>query len=192
VAETDLILASTSAYRAALLARLRQRFSTAAPRVDEAPRPGESAERLCLRLARAKAEAVAVSHPLARVIGSDQVAECDDQLLGKPGTPARALTQLRLLSGRCARFHTGVALIHNGECLHGVHTTTVWMRALSDAELRRYIEAEPALDCAGSFKCEGYGISLFERIESDDPTGLEGLPLILTARLLRKSGLALP
>lgn len=187
-----LVLASTSRYRAALLTRLGLAFLQDAPDIDETPRPGESADALAQRLAAAKAAVVAERHPGAIVLASDQSAACAGVLLGKPGSEARALEQLRLLSGRHADFYTAVAVRRGGELHAGLDHTRISMRTLDDAALRRYIAAEPALDCAGSFKCEGLGITLFERIDSQDPTGLEGLPLILTARLLARVGIALP
>lgn len=187
-----LLLASTSRYRADLLGRLRLPFSSAAPGVAEAALPGESSESLVRRLALAKAEAVAARNPGAWVIGSDQTAECGGLLLGKPGTPARAADQLLRLSGQRVRFLTAVALVRDGRRLEALDLTTVQFRELDVATVQRYLAAEDVLDCAGSFKCEGLGISLFEGIESRDPTGLIGLPLIATAALLREAGYRLP
>lgn len=188
-----LVLASTSRYRAELLARLRLPFDSARPEVDETPRPGEPPASLALRLAAAKARAIAALHADAVVIGSDQVASCDGRALGKPGTREAAIAQLQAMSGREAVFLTAVAVAAPGGGLDtALDTTTVRFRPLSDDEIARYVDAERPLDCAGSFKCEGLGIALFEAIESRDPTALVGLPLIATARLLRGAGFALP
>ena len=191
-----LILASTSHYRRELLARLGLAFDTARPEVDETPLPGESAPALATRLAQAKAQAVADDHPRALIIGSDQVAELEGRTLGKPGTPSAAQHQLAACSGRRVRFHTAVCLTDTGtspaRVQHALDTTEVAFRSLDAATIVRYVAAEDVLACAGSFKAEGLGISLFERIRSDDPTALIGLPLIALARLLRAAGIALP
>lgn len=188
-----LVLASTSRYRAELLSRLRLPFETARPDVDEAPAAGESPASLALRLATAKAAAVAATRPEALVIGSDQVASCDGRILGKPGTRAHAIAQLQAMSGREVVFLTAVAVASAGAPgEQALDTTTVRFRQLPDDEIARYVDAESPLDCAGSFKCEGLGIALFESIESRDPTALVGLPLIATARLLRARGVVIP
>lgn len=193
----QLVLASTSPYRRALLARLGLAFIQASPEVDEAPRPQEAPGALASRLARAKAEAVAHTHPDACVIGSDQVAELDGQPLGKPGGREGAVRQLTAMSGRAVRFHTAVCVVGPdaaGDRVASLLTdvTTVRFRQLVEAEIARYVDAERPFDAAGSFKVEGLGISLFEAIESEDPSALIGLPLIGTARLLRGVGFALP
>ncbi len=187
-----LILASTSMYRRALLERLQLPFDTARPDVDEQPQPGESPHALAVRLAAEKAAAVATHAPEAWVIGSDQVADLDGQALGKPGTLAQAHAQLSAMSGHSVRFHTAVSLIGPQQHLQALDLTEVRLRSLAPAEIERYLAAEPALDCAGSFKCEGLGITLFDAIHSSDPTGLVGLPLIALAGLLRQAGFALP
>ena len=188
-----LILASTSSYRRALLERLGLPFATARPEVDETPRPGEAPAALAVRLARAKAEAVAAGTGDAWTIGSDQVAELDGRPLGKPGTAANAIAQLRAMSGREVRFHTALCLAGpDGRCLEHLDLTVVRFRTLDEDEIARYVERERPLDCAGSFKCEGLGIALFEAIDNRDPTALIGLPLIATARLLREAGFAAP
>ncbi|TWT20088.1 septum formation inhibitor Maf [Luteimonas marina] len=188
-----LILASTSRYRAELLARLRLPFDTARPEVAETPLPGEPPASLALRLAAAKAAAVAAEHPEAVVIGSDQVASCDGRVLGKPGAREAAIAQLQAMSGSDVVFLTAVAVAGPGAAIeHALDTTTVRFRPLADDTIARYVDAETPLDCAGSFKCEGLGIALFEAIDSRDPTALVGLPLIATARLLRARGFALP
>jgi len=185
----SLVLASTSPYRRALLERLRLPFVTASPRVDELPRPSESPRALALRLAVAKADAGAKLHPEAWIIGADQVAECDDDVLGKPGTAERARIQLAMCSGRVVTFHTAVRLTHHaGDGLTHVDQTRVKFRVLTSSEIDRYVELDQPLDCAGSFRSEGLGITLFERIETDDPTALIGLPLLWLAGSLRKVG----
>jgi len=188
-----LILASTSIYRRELLERLRLPFETARPEVDENPRPGESPIALAERLAIAKAGAIAEREPAAFVIGSDQVAELDGRSLGKPGTRDGALAQLGAMSGRAVHFRTAVCVRHGEHAPRlAIDTTTVRFRSLSFAEIERYVDAEQPLDCAGSFKSEGLGITLFDAIETIDPTALIGLPLIATARLLREAGFVLP
>lgn len=192
----DLILASTSRYRHQLLARLGLPFQAASPDVDETPRHGETPRALALRLAEAKALAVASRFPGALVIGSDQAAELDGRALGKPGTLAAAETQLAASSGRCVQFHTALCL---ADARGGATTVTtaadvtrVVFRPLENAEIRRYLDIERPFDSAGSFKCEGLGITLFERIENEDPTALIGLPLIALSRMLRAAGVLLP
>ena len=187
-----LILASTSRYRRELLERLRLPFRVARPEVDETPQAGESPLALAERLALAKAQAVAVQFPDAWVIGSDQVAALGAQALGKPGTRDRATAQLGAMSGREVQFHSTIALIRGDTVLQAMDTTRVFFRNLQAEEIGRYVDAEQPLDCAGSFKCEGLGISLFEAIESRDPTALVGLPLIALSRLLREAGFILP
>jgi septum formation protein len=188
-----LLLASTSIYRRELLARLGLPFDTARPETDETPLPGEAPAALAARLAVAKAAAVAALHPQAWVIGSDQVAEFDGRPIGKPGDRAGALAQLAAMSGREVRFLTGLCVLRHGQApLTALDTTVVRFRELSAEEIARYVDAEQPYDCAGSFKSEGLGISLFKAIESRDPTALIGLPLIATARLLREAGYRLP
>jgi septum formation protein len=188
-----LILASTSAYRRELLARLRLPFDVARPEVDEAPLPGESPTCLAERLAVSKARVIAEREVGAFVIGSDQVAELAERPLGKPGSRDGAIAQLGAMSGREVRFRTAVCVQRHGDAPRiAMDTTTVRFRTLSLAEIERYVDAEQALDCAGSFKSEGLGIALFEAIDSSDPTALVGLPLIATARLLREAGFVLP
>lgn len=190
---TRLVLASTSPYRRDLLARLRLPFSVARPEVDETPRPGESPAGLAARLAAAKAAAVAMTAGDAWVLGSDQVADLDGRPLGKAGSRAGAITQLRGMSGREVAFHTAVCVARTGCADLAVSDRTlVRFRPLAGAEIERYVDAELPFDCAGSFKCEGLGIALFESITSEDPTALVGLPLIATARLLRRAGFAVP
>jgi len=194
-----LILASTSIYRRELLARLRLPFSCSAPGVDEARRAGERPLALATRLARAKASAVALQHPDAWVIGSDQVAvrvdaSLGETLLGKPGNEAHCLEQLRGNSGQTLSFLTAVAVVrHNGHAAHEfVDDTQVTFRTLDEATIARYISLETPFDCAGGFKSEGLGITLCESIISVDPSALIGLPLIRLSSVLRGVGFALP
>ncbi|MBO9677693.1 MAG: septum formation inhibitor Maf [Acidovorax sp.] len=189
-----LVLGSTSRYRRELLQRLRQPFEVAAPDVDETPAPGEAPRALALRLALAKARAVAAQHPDAVVIGSDQVADLAGEPLGKPGTHERATAQLRRMRGRTVVFQTAVAVVCQATGFEQVDLAPVEVRFrdLSDAEIERYLRAEQPYDCAGSAKSEGLGIALLDAIVSDDPTALVGLPLIRTARMLRAAGLTLP
>jgi septum formation protein len=188
-----LILASTSTYRQSLLARLALPFETVAPSVDESPLAGESPADLAARLARAKAGCVSVAHPGVTVIGSDQVAELQGEPLGKPGTVSRAVEQLRRCSASTVRFLTAVTLVGpDGSLWHHTDTTLVHFRALEESEIQRYVQRESPLDCAGSFKAEGLGISLFQSIDSRDPTGLTGLPLIWVAQRLRALGFSVP
>lgn len=190
-----LVLASTSRYRRELLQRLRLPFDTARPDVDETALLGEAPRALAQRLALTKAQAVAqaLGGEDAWVLGSDQVADLGGQALGKPGGRDAALAQLRAMAGRSVRFHTALCLAHpDGRSLHDVDLTEVRLRALEDAEIARYVDAEEPYDCAGSFKSEGLGIVLFEAIDNHDPTALIGLPLIATARLLRQAGFPLP
>lgn len=187
-----LILASTSPYRRELLERLRLPFEVIRPDVDEAPRPAEAPILLAQRLARAKAGVIGLQQPDAWIIGSDQVAELDGKPLGKPGNRGKALAQLQAMSGRQVRFHTAVCLVRGDLVLEAMDTTTVHFRILQSAETERYVDADNPLDCAGSFKCEGLGITLFDAIESRDPTALVGLPLIALSAMLREAGFALP
>lgn len=186
-----LILGSTSRYRRELLERLRLPFTVVSPEVDETPNPGEAPAALACRLALAKARAVALAHPGAVVIGSDQVADVDGQPMGKPGSHERAVKQLRTLSGRQVVFQTAVAVVRadTGFAEVSLAPVKVRFRALADAEIERYLRLEQPYDCAGSAKCETLGIALLDAIESDDPTALIGLPLIRTTRLLRAAGL---
>ena len=189
---SGLILASTSRYRAELLSRLRLPFSSKAPEVDESPLTGEAPVALAQRLAAAKAMAVARLAPGCWVIGSDQVAELNGQPLGKPGSRELACAQLAAMSGHDVLFHTAICVSDGHQQLQALDLTRVRFRTLESAEIERYIDAELPLDCAGSFKCEGLGISLFEAIENRDPTALIGLPLIALTQLLRQAGYRLP
>jgi len=187
-----LILGSTSVYRRELLARFRLPFETRSPEVDESPRPGETPAALALRLAQAKALAVAAMYENdVVVIGSDQVADLNGQALGKPGHHAAAMAQWQAMRGQTVRFHTAVTVTRprTGFTQTALSTVSVQCRDLSDQDIDTYLQLEQPYDCAGSAKCEGLGITMLDRIESDDPTALVGLPLILTAQLLRAAGL---
>lgn len=194
----SLILASTSIYRRELLARLRLPFSCSAPGVDESRHAGELPLALAARLAKAKAAAVSIQHPDAWVVGSDQVAvrasSLGELILGKPGTEAACIEQLRGCSGCTLSFLTAVAVVrHNGHSVHEfVDTTQVIFRALDDAEIARYVALEKPLDCAGGFKSESLGVTLCESIDSVDPSALIGLPLIRLSAVLRSVGFELP
>lgn len=187
----DIILASTSPYRRRLLERLQIPFECISPPVDEAPLPDEAPHQLASRLALAKAHSVARAHPEALVIGGDQVAALEGQLMGKPGTRESAMAQLRSSSGRGVEFYTAITVI--SQRLHfersHVETTTVHFRQLTDKQIADYLDKEQTYDCAGSFKIEGLGIALFKGISGNDPTALEGLPLIKLTELLGETGL---
>lgn len=185
-----IVLASGSPYRKRLLQRLGLDFVCIPPDVDETPASGETPEALVLRLSEAKARAVARLAPDALVIASDQVGATDGRLLGKPGTSERAEQQLQGISGRAVRFLTGLCVLdaRSGRALSGVETCTVHLRELSDAAIRDYVRREQPLDCAGSFKVEGLGIALFRSLELDDPSVLEGLPLIRLVDFLGEFG----
>ena len=189
-APTRLILGSTSPYRRELLTRLRVPFDVATPDVDETPLPGESPRNLALRLALAKANAVAALYPGAVVIGSDQVADLDGEPLGKPGTHERATQQLQRMRGKLVIFQTAVAVVCPASGFERVDLSAVNVifRELSDPEIESYLRAETPYDCAGSAKSEGLGIALLDSIHSDDPTALVGLPLIRTCRMIRAAG----
>jgi len=190
----QLVLASTSPYRRELLARLRVPFAVCAPETDETPLPDEAPAATAERLSLAKAQAVAGRFPGALIVGSDQVAYCGPQRFGKPGSRDGARRQLAALSGKTAIFHTGLCLLNAAtgrSHLAGV-ATEARFRELSDAEIERYLDKEDALNCAGSARSEGLGISLLEWMRSDDPTALVGLPLIALCAMLRAEGIALP
>lgn len=186
----DVLLASQSPYRRELLGRLLGTFSCLAPDVDESARPGEAPEQLAERLAQLKASAGAANAPGKVVIGSDQVAALGTQILGKPGTVERAVSQLLQCSGQVVYFHTAVCLLgpNSGDQLQHMDTTRVHFRTLTEAEARHYVAADQPLDCAGSFKAERRGVILLESIDSRDPTAIQGLPLIWLAAALRQRG----
>lgn len=189
-----IILASSSRWRRELLDRLGLAYEAVSPDIDEAALPGEFAYSLVRRLALAKAQAVFDRHPDAVVIGSDQVADLDGRIIGKPGSRENAIRQLQSQSGRSVLFHTGVAVLGPGlrEPLQELVTVKTVFRKLQDAEIQRYVDAEDVTGTAGSIKSEGRGITLVKSIQSDDPTALIGLPLIALCRMLAKAGVSLP
>lgn len=187
-----LVLASTSPYRKAILDKLGIPFEVRAPAVEETRRENESPAQLVERLAIAKAHAIAGQRDEGLVIGSDQVAVIDDRVLGKPGSHENAVRQLRQAAGRRVTFLTGLALVNaaSGEVQSEVVPFSVVFRNLTDQQIENYLQKEQPYNCAGSFKSEGLGIALFERLEGDDPNTLMGLPLIRLIRMLEKEGLA--
>ena len=187
------VLGSTSRYRRELLARLHIPFEVVAPDVDETPQAGETPRDLALRLALAKARAVASRHPQAVVIGSDQVADLAGQPLGKPGEHARAVKQLQQMRGQTVVFQTALAVVCLATGFEQVDLAPVRVRFrdLTDEEIENYLQTEKPYDCAGSAKSEGLGIALLDAIDNDDPTALVGLPLIRTAHMLRAAGVKL-
>ncbi len=189
---TNLILASTSPYRRSLLKRLRLPFECQSPGVDETPLTNEDPVDLVHRLALAKATSVSRENQAATVIGSDQVASLDGKILGKPGNHSAATLQLRACSGREVDFYTGLAVVSESSGFQQVHVEpfTVVFRNLSDAMIDNYLHLEQPYDCAGSFKCEGLGITLFSRLRGNDPTALEGLPLISLVSMLDAAGIS--
>lgn len=187
----QLTLASTSPFRRELLERLNLPFTTLSPNVDESHLPNESAKELVLRLAEQKAEAVAGQAPNALIIGSDQVAVLGETILGKPGNHDNAVKQLQALSGKTVNFETGLCL-YNSETRQKqstVITFKVHFRELTKEQINRYLHAEQPYNCAGSFKSEGLGVALFEKLEGEDPTALIGLPLITLCRMLENEGM---
>jgi MAF protein len=188
-----LILASTSPFRRELLERLGLDFSTAAPDIDESAHRGEKPSELVRRLSEEKARAIGASRQ-GLIIGSDQVATTGENILGKPGTHEKAVEQLKYLSGKCVCFYTGLCLLNTETDTADVEVVpyTVYFRRLDDEQIESYLQADKPYNCAGSFKSEGLGITLFERMEGDDPTALIGLPLIKLTTMLRESGITLP
>ena len=191
--QLSLVLASTSPFRKELLQRLGIPFETAAPDVDESPRTGETPTALVRRLSEAKARAIGQSRP-GLIIGSDQVATTGNDILGKPGTHPRAIEQLQYLSGRWVTFHTGLCLLNSvtDEAQLDVISYKVQFRQLDAGQIERYLQADQPYHCAGSFKSEGLGITLFERMDGDDPSALIGLPLIRLTTMLTDAGVVLP
>ena len=185
-----LVLASSSRHRRALLERLGLPFTVVAPEVDETPDPGERPAETAVRLAEAKARAVAPKHPEALIIGSDQIAEFRGEPVGKTRDPAHALELLQAMRGHTVIFHTAVALLNarTGECRNALVDVVSSFRHIDDAALEAYLDREKPFDCAGAVKSEGLGIALFTRIASDDPTALIGLPLIRLIDLLAAEG----
>ncbi len=192
--EPNLILASTSVYRRELLSRLRLPFQCVAPQVDETPKPEESALDLALRLAKTKAQAVAKKYPDAVVLGADQVADINGQILGKPLNYSSTVKQLRQLRGSGVWFHTAIAVTQQSTNfmqtdIASVRTTFLSeQQGMDDAAIEFYVQAEQPYNCTGGIKSEGLGIAFMAQIENDDPTGLIGLPLIRTCALLRAAG----
>jgi len=188
-----IVLASTSPYRRALLERLRLPFAVETPDTVETALPGEAASDTALRLAQAKARAVATSFPRALVIGSDQVAELDGKHLGKPGNHGNAVAQLMAMRGKNVLFHTALALLNtaSGAMQTANVPTAVQFRLYSEREVERYLVLERPYDCAGSARIEGLGIVLVERVTGEDPSALTGLPLVQLAAMLRKEGVAI-
>jgi MAF protein len=188
---SQLVLASTSPYRRELLKKLEVPFEAAAPEVDELALPGESPRQLVLRLAQAKAKALAKRFPQHLIIGSDQVCVLGGKITGKPHTEENARLQLREASGHVVTFYTGLALYNsaNGNLQTECEPFDVHFRHLTDAEINHYIRKEQPLNCAGSFKSEGLGIALFDRLEGRDPNTLVGLPLIALTKMLRHEGM---
>ncbi|WP_296219131.1 Maf family protein [Pseudomonas sp. UBA2684] len=189
-----LVLASSSPYRRELLARLQRPFSCSTPAIDETRHPDEDAATLVQRLAREKAQALQNSHPRHLIIGSDQVAVLDGQILGKPHTFERARDQLLAASGKSVIFLTGLALLNseNHHCQVDCISFTVHFRPLSEAQITRYLHAEQPYDCAGSFKAEGLGVSLFRSTQGADASSLIGLPLIRLVDMLHNAGVEIP
>ncbi len=189
-----IVLGSTSPFRRELLTRLGIPFTTASPDVDETALSGEAPQDLVVRLAQAKARAVAAAHPDALIIGSDQVACNDGKILGKPGNRDNALRQLSEASGRRISFYTGLCLLNaeTGRSQVICEPFHVHFRVLEPSQIERYLDAEEPYNCAGSFKSEGLGIALFERMEGDDPNSLIGLPLIRLVSMLQEEGISIP
>jgi septum formation protein len=189
-----LVLASSSPYRRELLERLRVPFSVAKPDVDERPLTGESPRETAIRLAQAKARAVASGRRAALIIGSDQVASLRGAPIGKPGNRAAALGQLRAMRGQAVTFHTALCVLDAGTGASEVDEvpTTVQFRQFTEAQAERYLDIDQPYDCAGSARIEALGIALVERVESSDPTALIGLPLIALAGMLRRAGWDVP
>jgi septum formation protein len=189
-----LILASTSPYRRQLLERLKLPFVVASPKIDESALPGEKPNELVLRLSEYKARAVVANHDNALIIGSDQAALLNGEVLGKPGNRRNAVSQLEKCSGNSVIFHTGLCLFDagRGEMQLDDILFEVKFRTLTRSQIERYIDTEQPFDCAGSFKAESLGITLFEYMRGDDPTALIGLPLIRLTTMLQNAGIQLP
>jgi MAF protein len=187
---TQLVLASTSPYRRELLERLGLPFVTTSPNIDETASPNEPPEQLVKRLAESKARAVAFDYPDSLIIGSDQVAVLDNKILGKPGNHDTAAEQLHHASGHKVTFLTGLCLLNSktDNCQVSLEEFSVVFRALSDKQIKNYLDREKPYDCAGSFKSEGLGISLFEKMQGDDPNSLIGLPMIALINMLAAEG----
>jgi len=189
-----LVLASSSKYRHKILKKLHLDFVTCSSTVDESPTPNEPANGLAVRLSIAKAQAAIENYPNHLIIGSDQVATFDGQLIGKPGNYENAFQQLKMQSGQKVSFYTGICVLDSatGNYLSDVDRCDVYFRKLNDSQIQRYLEIEQPFGCAGSFKSEDYGISLFSKIQGEDPNALIGLPLIKLIKLLDQYGLKIP
>ena len=190
----SIVLGSTSPFRRELLEKLDLPFATDAPQTDETAIPGETPADLVRRLASAKAHDVGARHPDALIIGSDQVACIDGKILGKPGDRDTAIRQLSAAAGKTVTFYTGLCLLNmtNGQEQLAVEPFEVQFRPLSDAQIERYVDREQPFNCAGSFKSEGLGITLFSALHGRDPNTLVGLPLILLVEMLDRQGISLP
>ncbi|WP_372739563.1 nucleoside triphosphate pyrophosphatase [Neptunomonas sp.] len=187
-----LVLASGSPYRRALLDKLQLPYRCHSPNIDESRLPGETPHHLVMRLAEEKARAVAIKHPGSIIIGSDQVAVLNEHVMGKPGSKEKAIQQLQQASGKRVTFLTGLSVIdtRNTTIQTEVIPYHVYFRLLNRKMIENYIDKESPLDCAGSFKSEGLGIALFEKLEGDDPNALVGLPLICLTSMLAKCGIS--
>ncbi|MBE0494019.1 MAG: septum formation inhibitor Maf [Thiomicrospira sp.] len=190
----QILLASSSAYRRQLLEKLGLTFSCESPEIDERPHAQESVREMVERLSLQKAQTLVKQQPNKIIIASDQSASLNNQALGKPGNFDRAFEQLKAQQGQVICFYTGLVVYnpHNQTYLNALDTTKVHFRELSDQQIRNYLLAEQPYDCAGSFKSEGLGITLFSKIENQDPNALIGLPLIELVNLLSQAGLSLP
>ena len=188
--KNHIVLASSSCYRKQLLEKLPLRFTTASPAIDESRNYNEPPKQLALRLALSKARALQIKYNQHLIIASDQVAMLDNQQLTKPGNLNKNIEQLKACSGRHIDFYTSICLLDSNSGKHycDIDQTTVWFKKLSMTQITRYVHLEQAFDCAGGFKAEGLGITLFERIESQDPNALIGLPMIKLINLLQKFG----
>ena len=187
----QLVLGSTSPFRREILGKLGLPFDCAAPDIDESPLPNETPQQLVARLAEQKAKAVAANHPKSLIIGSDQVSVLNGEIIGKPGDHARAVEQLSKASGKSVTFLTGLSLLNSetGIAQTEVVPFIVHFRTLSKSQIENYLQKEQPYNCAGSFKSEGLGISLFEKLEGDDPNTLIGLPLIRLIKMLENEGI---
>ncbi len=187
----QIILASSSNYRRQLCERLKIQFGVVAPNINEAPLDNESANDLVLRLAESKAKEIAKSNPKAIIIGSDQTATCNDEVLGKPGSHARSVEQLTRLSGKKVIFLTSVCVYdaENDSIETDIVPYSVKFKNLTETAIKRYLQREPAYNCVGGFKSESYGIVLCDKLEGDDPTALVGLPLIRLTQMLENAGI---
>jgi len=194
MSDSKIVLASTSVFRKMLLEKLSVEFATGSPDIDESTVDNEAPEALVKRLSEAKARALSEDYPENLIIGSDQVACIDDEILGKPGNFDNALLQLRKASGKVVTFYTGLSLLNsaNGHVQTLCEPFKVHFRQLNDEQISRYLNHEQPYNCAGSFKSEGYGVSLFERLEGDDPNTLIGLPLIQLIKILDNEGVHIP